>query len=47
MATVTIEEKLLSKQTARNTIRAKLVELGLAESSAKLEALDIILGGAT
>lgn len=43
MATVTIEEKLLSKQTARNTIRAKLVELGLAESSAKLEALATII----
>ena len=44
MATVTIEEKLLSKQTARNTIRAKLVELGLAESTAKLEALAAIIG---
>ena len=43
MATVTIEEKLLSKQQARNTIRAKLVELGLAESSAKLEALATII----
>lgn len=43
MATVTIEEKLLSKQTARNTIRAKLVELGLAESSARLEALATII----
>ena len=43
MATVSIEEKLLSKQTARNTIRAKLVELGLAESSAKLEALATII----
>lgn len=45
MATVTIEEKLLSKQTARNTIRAKLVELGLAESSAKLETLATIIAG--
>lgn len=43
MATVTIEEKLLAKQTARNTIRAKLVELGLAESSAKLDALATII----
>lgn len=43
MATVTIEEKLLAKQTARNTIRAKLVELGLAESSAKLETLATII----
>ena len=45
MATVTIEEKLLSKQTARNTIRAKLVELGLAESTAKLEALATVIEG--
>ena len=43
MANVTIEEKLLSKQTSRNTIRAKLVEFGLAESSAKLEALATII----
>lgn len=39
MATVTIEDKLLGIETARNTIRAKLVELGIAESSAKLDAL--------
>lgn len=43
MATVTIEEKLLSKQNSRNIIRAKLVELGLAESSAKLDALATII----
>lgn len=43
MATVTIEEKLLSKQNSRNIIRAKLVELGLAESSAKLDALAAII----
>ena len=45
MATVTIEEKLLSKQNSRNIIRAKLVEFGLAESSAKLEALATIIDG--
>lgn len=45
MATVTIDEKLLRIQTARNTIRAKLVELGLAESSAKLDALATIIEG--
>lgn len=39
MATVTIEEKLLSKQQSRNIIRAKLVELGLATSSDLLDAL--------
>ena len=39
MATVTIEEKLLDKQNSRNIIRAKLVELGLATSTAKLDAL--------
>lgn len=39
MATVTIEEKLSNIMSARNIIRAKLVELGLAESSAKLDAL--------
>lgn len=43
MAIVTIEEKLLSKQNSRNIIRAKLVELGLAESSAKLDALATII----
>lgn len=43
MANVTIEEKLLSKQNSRNIIRAKLVELGLAESSAKLDALAAII----
>ena len=45
MSTVTIEERLLSKQNSRNIIRAKLVELGLAESSAKLEALATIIDG--
>jgi hypothetical protein len=39
MAIVSIEEKLLAKQNSRNIIRAKLVELGLAESNAKLDAL--------
>ena len=43
MTTATIEEKLLSKQNSRNIIRAKLVELGLAESSAKLETLASII----
>lgn len=43
MATVTIEEKLLSKQNSRNIIRAKLVELGLADSNAKLDALATII----
>lgn len=43
MATVTIEEKLLAKEQARNVIRAKLVELGLAESTAKLDALATII----
>lgn len=47
MATVTIEEKLLSKQNSRNIIRAKLVELGLAESSAKLETLATIIDNIT
>lgn len=47
MATVTIEEKLLSKQNSRNIIRAKLVELGLAESSAKLEALATVIDNIT
>lgn len=45
MAIVTIEEKLLSKQNSRNIIRAKLVELGLAESTAKLDALATIIDG--
>lgn len=39
MATVTVEDKLLAIETSRNTIRAKLVEMGLAESGAKLDAL--------
>lgn len=43
MAIVSIEEKLLEKQNSRNVIRAKLVELGLAESSAKLDALATII----
>lgn len=45
MAIVTIEEKLLSKQNSRNIIRAKLVELGLAENNAKLDALAEIIAG--
>ena len=45
MATATIEEKLLSKQNSRNIIRAKLVELGLAESTAKLDQLADIIAG--
>lgn len=45
MSNVTIEEKLLSKENSRNVIRAKLVELGLAESSAKLDALATIISG--
>ena len=45
MAIVTIEEKLLDKQNSRNIIRAKLVELGLAESTAKLDALATIIDG--
>lgn len=43
MSNITIEEKLLSKQNSRNIIRAKLVELGLAESSAKLDTLASII----
>lgn len=43
MATVTIEDKLIGIETSRNTIRAKLVELGIAESSAKLDALATII----
>lgn len=43
MATVTVEEKLLSKQNSRNIIRAKLVECGLATSSDMLETLAIIV----
>lgn len=43
MANVTIEEKLLSKENSRNIIRAKLVELGLAENAAKLDALATII----
>lgn len=39
MATVTIEDKLLGIETSRNIIRAKLVELGLVESGAKLDTL--------
>lgn len=45
MAIVTIEEKLLSKQNSRNIIRAKLIELGLADSTAKLDALATIIDG--
>lgn len=47
MAIVTVEQKLLGMQTSRNVIRAKLVELGLAESSAKLEALATIIDNIT
>lgn len=43
MATVTIEEKLLDKQNSRNVIRAKLVELGLAEGAEKLDVLATIV----
>ena len=43
MATVTIEEKLLSKQNSRNIIRAKLVECGLATSTDMLETLATIV----
>lgn len=43
MATVTIEDKLLGIETSRNVIRAKLVELGLAESGAKLDALATVI----
>ena len=43
MATVTVEEKLLSKQNSRNIIRAKLVECGLATSTDKLETLATII----
>lgn len=39
MGIVTVEEKFIALQTNRNKIRSKLVELGLAESSAKLDAL--------
>ena len=47
MAELTIEEKLLAKQNSRNIIRAKLVELGLSDSSAKLEALATIIDNIT
>lgn len=43
MAETTIETKLLAIQDSRNTIRAKLVELGLAESSMHLDALAAII----
>lgn len=43
MAQVTIDEKLLNIETSRNVIRAKLVELGLAENGAKLDALATII----
>ena len=43
MAETTIEMKLLAIQDARNVIRAKLVELGLAESSEHLSALAAII----
>lgn len=43
MATVTIEDKLLGIETSRNAIRAKLVELGLVESGAKLDALAAVI----
>ena len=43
MATVTIEDKLLGIETSRNIIRAKLVELGLVESGAKLDVLAAVI----
>lgn len=43
MATVTIEDKLLGIETSRNIIRAKLIELGLVDSGAKLEALAAVI----
>ena len=43
MAQVTIDEKLLNIEASRNVIRAKLVELGLAENGAKLDALATII----
>lgn len=43
MATVTIEDKLIGIETSRNIIRAKLVELGLVESSAHLDALAAVI----
>ena len=43
MATIKIEDKLLAIETSRNTIRAKFVELGLAESGAKLDALASVI----
>ena len=43
MATVTIEDKLLGIATSRNIIRAKLIELGLVDSGAKLDALAAVI----
>lgn len=43
MAQVTIDEKLLNIEASRNVIRAKLVELGLAENGAKLDALAAVI----
>lgn len=43
MATVTIEDKLLGIESSRNIIRSKLVELGLVESSAKLDAIAAVV----
>lgn len=43
MATVTIEEKLLAIQDSRNIIRAKLVELGLAQSTDMLDRLAAVI----
>lgn len=43
MATVTIEDKLLGIETSRNIIRAKLIELGLVDSGAKLDALAAVI----
>lgn len=43
MATVTIEDKLLGIETSRNIIRAKLIELGLVESGAKLDTLAAVI----
>ena len=43
MATVTIEDKLLGIETSRNIIRAKLIELGLVDSGAKLDTLAAVI----
>lgn len=43
MATVTIEDKLLGIETSRNIIRAKLIELGMVDSGAKLDTLAAVI----